>query len=492
MTPQPADLIIRTGAALPMTDDAVVYDAMIAVKDGRITFVGDATEGSALYRSDAVVGGPDSVALPGLINAHTHVGIHFFGTLCDEGNVINALYDLLFPMEVGFDEEMMQAAAALGLWDAARSGVTTVCDHFHFPDATARAMHRIGLRGLVADKIIEFTLDDPPRYDARSQTYEINYQRGEAEHRLAHNLEFIERWRGDALVRPCLGPHAPDTLSTEMLQEIAAAATGLDVKMLMHVAQSAAEVEQVRRKGYPGSIHYLADIGFLSPRLQAAHMVYVDDDEIRIAGDSGMNMSFNPVIMLACHSFPKVDKLHAAGVGMGMGTDCLQMDQLEEMRYGIYLANYLRGEDGFRLRAYDLLRMATCDGARCLGMGDEIGTLEVGKRADVVVLDLRDGQLVPNTNYFETVAFYAKSRNVSHTIVDGRVVYADGQLQLANQDEIYRDGKRLALEWLRRDHKIIERTGLLPRFQAHVFEAWSRLDAGTPDTAFAGGSGRHG
>jgi 5-methylthioadenosine/S-adenosylhomocysteine deaminase len=466
--PQPVDLIVRTQAALPMTSETVVYDAMIAIKDGRIAFVGPAEEGELLYSSHERIEEPDSVALPGLVNAHTHLGIHFFGTLCDEGNVINALYDLLFPMEVGFDEELMEAAAALGVWDAARSGVTTVCDHFHFPEATARAMKRIGLRGLVADKIIEFTLAEPPRYDAHSQTYSITYNRPEAERRLAHNLEFIERWRNDSLVVPCLGPHAPDTVSTEILRETAAMAEQLEVKMLMHVAQSAAEISQVQRKGSAGSVHYLHEIDFLSPRLQAAHMVYLDDEEIHIAADSGMNMSFNPVIMLACHSFPKVDRLRAAGIGMGMGTDCLQMDELEEMRYGIYLANFLCGDDGFRLGAYEVLHMATYGGARCLGLDHLIGSLEPGKRADIVILDLRDGQLVPNTNYFETVAYYAKSRNVSHTIVDGRVVYADGQLKLTSQERIYVDGVRLSREWLRRDHDILERTGLLGRLQPHM------------------------
>jgi 5-methylthioadenosine/S-adenosylhomocysteine deaminase len=345
------------------------------------------------------------------------------------------------------------------------------------------------VRGLVADKIIEFTLDCPPRYDAASQRYAIEYRREEAERRLAENIGFIERWQGDPLVTPCLGPHAPDTLSTEMLLSCARAAEDYDVKMLMHVAQSRAEVDQIRRRGFAGSIHYLNEIGFLSHRLQAAHMVYLDDDEIRIAGASGMNMSFNPVIMVACHGFPKVDLLRASGIGMGLGTDCLQMDELEEMRYALYITNYLRGETGFQLKAYELLRMATIEGARCLGLDSEIGTLEVGKKADLILIDLRDGQLVPNTNYFETIAYYAKSRNLSHSVIDGRVVWSDGKLRTVDQDELYANGVELSREWLRRDRDILERTGLLARLQPHIsyaIDGTSLQDGGNTNPAREG------
>jgi 5-methylthioadenosine/S-adenosylhomocysteine deaminase len=468
MTAQAVDLIVEVDAALPMTDRAVLYDTLIAVDGGRILYIGDRETGRRSYQSSIVIGGPGTVALPGLVNAHTHVGLHFFGTLCDDVNVINSLYDLIFPMEAGFDEELMHAASSLGLWDAVRGGVTTICDHYHFADATARAARRIGVRGLVADKIIEFTLDDPPRYDSGTQRYSIRYKRAEAERRLATNIDFVERWKGDPLITPCLGPHAPDTLSTEMLTECARAADDLDVKMLMHVAQSRAEIAQIASKGYSGSIYYLSEIGFLSPRVQAAHMVYLDEPEIGIAGASGMGMSFNPVIMMACHSFPKIDRLLASGIRAGMGTDCLSMDQLEDMRYGIYMANYVRGPAGFQMTGYDLLRLATVGGAQCLGLADEIGTLETGKKADLIVLDLKDGQLVPNTNYFESIAYYAKSRNLAHSVINGRLVYSDGRLQLADQDEIYAEGTKHAHAWLRRNQAILERTGLLERLQSHA------------------------
>jgi len=468
------DLVVEATAMLPMTGPDVVYDALIAVRDGRIVWAGPRADAPHL-RSGRRISVPDSVVMPGLVNAHTHVGSLFFGTLADEANLINSLYDLFFPMEVHFDAEMMHAAASVGFWDAVRSGVTCVCDHYHYPEATAQAATEIGVRGLIADKIIEFKLDAPPLYNRTSQTYSVEFDRKEAERRLAANVDFVERWRNHDLVTPVLGPHAPDTLSTEMLRTTARAAEELGgVKMLMHVAQSRAEVAQIRRLGYEGSIRYLEEIGFLSPLLQAAHMVYLSEEEIAIAGRSGMGMSYNPVVLLACHAFPQVDKLISSGIRMGMGTDCLSFDQLDQMRYAIYLANYLREDSGFQLSAFDLLRMATIGGAEALGLDREIGTIEVGKRADLVVISMRDGQLVTNTNYFESIAYYAKSRNVTHTIVNGRIVYADGQLQLAGQDAIFDNAERLARRWVGLNREFLDQRGIGTRIQPHFFDAPAR------------------
>ena len=379
--------------------------------------------------------------MPGFVDTHTHVGAHFWGTLCDDENIITALYELWFPMEAAYDPELSYVACLLGYWDAVKAGVTTLGNDEYFPHATAQAAATIGVRSLVANRINEFALDAPPRYNRARRRFELDYVREKAEASLSENIEFIEEWRGHDLVVPCLGPHAPDLLSTEMLLACAEAAETYDVKMLIHVAQSEAEVERVREKGYRGSIHYLSEIGFLSPRVQAAHMVWLDDEEIRIAAESGMGMSWTPTIMMACQSYAKIDKLMASGIKMGFGTDCFSMDVVEELRYALYSANYVIKANGFRVKAFDLIRRATIGGAECLGLADEIGTVEEGKKADLVVFDMRDAQLVPNTNYFESLAYRGKSRNVTHTIVNGRIVYADGELQLVDEGEIFEEAR---------------------------------------------------
>ena len=304
----------------------------------------------------------------------------------------------------------------------------------------------------------------------RERRFELDYVREKAEASLRENVEFIEEWQGHHLVVPCLGPHAPDLLSTDMLLACAEAAETYDVKMLIHVAQSEAEVERVREKGYRGSIHYLQEIGFLSPRVQAAHMVWLDDEEIEIAASCGMGMSWTPTIMMACQSYARIDKLMKSGIKMGFGTDCFSMDVVEELRYALYSANYVIKANGFRLTAFDLIRRATVGGAECLGLADHIGTIEVGKKADMVVLNMRDAQLLPNTNYFENIAYRGKSRNVTHTIIDGRIVYADGELKLVDQDQVFDEAREASRVWVARSKDVLEETGVIARIQPHFFK----------------------
>jgi cytosine/adenosine deaminase-related metal-dependent hydrolase len=161
------------------------------------------------------------------------------------------------------------------------------------------------------------------------------------------------------------------------------------------------------------------------------------------------------------------------------------MDVPAELREPIYSANFVRGDEGFPLKAYDLLRMATIGGAHCLGLGDEVGTIEPGKRADLIVLSLDDAQLVPNTNYFETIAYRAKSRNLTHTIVNGRLVYADGRLQLTNQEIVLEEGRAAAREWLDRSASVLKRHGVTTRIQPHFFAGTDRrLVAAPAETSF--------
>ena len=155
--PAHVDLLIEVGAALPMTGREVIYDAVIAVDGGRIVHVGSADAVADRLSADRTIGGKSSVALPGFVDTHTHVGAHFFGTVCDDENVITALYKVWFPLEYGYDPELMHAASCLGLWDAIRAGTTTVANDQYFPDATARAAARLGARALVACAINEFS-----------------------------------------------------------------------------------------------------------------------------------------------------------------------------------------------------------------------------------------------------------------------------------------------------------------------------------------------
>jgi 5-methylthioadenosine/S-adenosylhomocysteine deaminase len=464
------DLIVTADRMVPMTSDGVVEDAAVAVRNGEIVYSGSA-DGSASLHAERVIEAGDAVLIPGLVNAHTHVGDHIYGTLVDEADVSESLYEVIFPLAGKLDHEVLYAANRVGMWDALRSGVTTVCDQNMYAEATAQAATEVGIRAVVAEKVVEYRMDSTPSFDRESRTFAMTWDRAEAERLLALGVEFAERWRGHALVSPAIGPLAADHLSTDMLRECARAADSLGVKLVPHIAQTEAEGAEVRRRGYDGSIRYLDEIGFLSPAVHAAHMVFVDEGEIAIAADRGVSMSFNPMSMLACRCFPPIRRELAAGIRAGFGTDAFAMDMLADMRPAIYVANFLGAGEGEPLGAEDLLRMATIEGARAIGLGDRVGTIEAGKRADLVVLDLRDPGLMQVSNVTETVVYYASGRNVTHTIVDGRVVYEHGRATLFDEHEVLGAGRDSAAEWLRRSRPLIRASALADRVDERAYGA---------------------
>jgi 5-methylthioadenosine/S-adenosylhomocysteine deaminase len=462
---KPTDLLIHAGHALPLVGASVLTDAVIAVDNGTISYLGTAAS-APRFAPSRTIHEPTGLVIPGLVNTHTHLAAHLWSTLCEDENIITALYEVWFPMEQYLTDEIVHCGGLLGLWDAVRSGVTTVANDEYFPDATARAVDKIGCRALIANRINEFPDARPPRYHRDRQEYELTFDRAKATNALDHNLELIDKWRNHGRVFPCLGPHAPDLLSTEMLRECSEAARLHDVKMLMHVAQSRAELAEVRRRGYKGSIAYLDDLGMVGPRLQGAHMVWLDDAEIDTAAASGMGMSWTPTIMMACESFAQIDRLLASGINIGFGTDCFGMDILEELRYALYAANYVRFEEpDSRLRAADVVRMATIGGARCLGLESVVGTIEVGKAADLAILNLSDPCFIPMTNAIEAIAYRARGRHVLYTIVGGDVIYEDGRLTHVDADRVLADAAAAGQEWIERSREILEGAGVAPRLR---------------------------
>lgn len=447
----------------------VIENGAVAVKDGRIVWVGPSADCS--HRGDREISALGSVVMPGLVDTHTHVGAHFFGTLCDEENVITAVYDVWFPMELEWDHDSMYAASCLGVWDALRNGVTTVANDQYHAQAAAEAADKLGIRALISREINEFSADPTPRYNREALRYDIKFDRARAEEGLAENLQLIADWKDHPRVNPCLGPHAPDLLSGEMLQRIAEEAERHDCKMLMHIAQSQAEIQQIReRGGSDGSIAYLDELGVLSPRVQGHHMVWLSDAEVELTASSGMGVSWTPTIMMSCQSYARIDDLLQAGARVGFGTDCFSMDMLEEFRYSIYSANFVRGlQSGFRLGAHDLVEMGTSGGADCLGLGHDVGTLEAGKLADVIVVDFEDPLLIPTTNAFESLVYRAKGANVTHTIVGGQVVYENGKLQLVDELELLEAGHEFARAWVGRSRDLLERAGVADRIEPTFF-----------------------
>src|SRR6185436_12783321 len=299
-----------------------------------------------------------------------------------------------------------------------RSGTTTFCDMYYFESDIARETKAAGLRGVLGNTLIDFPAPDNKTWDAM-----IDYMRN-----------YVREWKGDRLITPAFAPHAPFTVSTEHLKQIRSLATELGAPILIHVSETKDELRQVAEKqnGMTPAA-YLDSIGFLGDDVVIAHGVWLTPDEIRTVAAKKVGVAHCPEsnMMLASGVAPIVDMIRA-GVELGIGTDGPagsnnNLDMVEEMASAARLQKVMKG-DPKAISARELLRLATIGGATALGLADKIGTLERGKRADLVIIDLQQAKTQPVYSVESAIVYAASGSSVVTTIVDGKILLRHGKV----------------------------------------------------------------
>ena len=416
---EPADLIITNALILTMNSERTTFvDGVIVVRDSNIVAVGE----KALlreYDSAFVIDAGGDIVMPGMVNLHNHLPMVAFRGLGENG-VQNRLFRFFFPLEKALlSRELIRVAARHAAIESALSGVTMVTDMYYHEDEVARSVAEVGIRGVLGETVIGFPVVDAPEpYGG------LNYAE-----------QFIKEWKGHELITPAIAPHAPYTVSPEWLINSKELADREDVPVLMHIAEMRNETALIARDigTFPEGksvIEYLDGVGFLSDRLIAAHVTYVDDDDIEILKKKGVGVGHNPKANLrATSGVSPAWKMYGAGIDVGLGTDgpmsSNQMDIINVMGYAAAVGRNLGEPDSRRWPPYDLVYMATMGGARALDMEDRIGSLEVGKKADIVIVDVHAANMQPLYDPYATIAFAAYPENVRATIVDGKIVVMD-------------------------------------------------------------------
>jgi 5-methylthioadenosine/S-adenosylhomocysteine deaminase len=428
--PDIADLVVRGGQVVTMDPQRRILAGDVVVQGGRISAVGGRYQGEARRVVDATRG----AVLPGLVNAHMHE--------CMERGIFEDLpfttwlEDYALPKDRAYEPRHQRAAAQLNQLEMIRNGTTTFIDIFRYPDEAAEVALRSGLRAVFSPQVI-----DTPEGVGES---------------LESNAAFVERWHGkDPRIQAWFGPHALYSCTTrtyERMAELAAAAgTGLHT----HLAESRDEVALIRERHATTPAAYLDQlIGDLSPVL-VAHAIHLDDADIDLIADRGWAVAHCPTSnMKLANGAARVPELLAAGVTVGLGSDSVMtnnnLDLFEEMRQAALVQKLVR-DDAAALPCQDVLAMATLGSAAALGLGEEIGSLEVGKRADLIVVDLNRPHLWPlldgASNLVEQLVYSASGADVRTTVVDGRVLMEDGvvlTLDAAEVDEaVHREIKHL-------------------------------------------------
>jgi 5-methylthioadenosine/S-adenosylhomocysteine deaminase len=422
---QPVDILITGGTVVTMAGPNL-ENGSVAIRDGEIVAVGPSSEIDGKYTAKTVIRASGMAVLPGFVNAHTHAAMVLFRGIADDRDLMDWLTNFIFPAEAkNVDREFVKWGTRLAAAEMIRSGTTTFADMYYYESDVAREAKAAGLRGVLGETFIDFPAPDNKTWDGAVQ-YMRNYAR---------------QWKGDRLITPALAPHAPYTVSEEHLKQVRALATELGAPILIHVSETKNELQQVAEKHggmTPGA--YLDSIGFLGDDVVAAHGVWLTPDELRTFAAKKTGVAHCPESnqMLASGVAPVVDMIRA-GMEVGLGTDGPagsnnNLDMVEEMASAARLQKVTRG-DPKAITARELLRLATIGGAQVLGLGDKIGTLERGKRADIAIIDLQLPRVQPVYSVESAIVYAASGSAVTTTIVDGRILMRRGQLLTVDEKE---------------------------------------------------------
>jgi 5-methylthioadenosine/S-adenosylhomocysteine deaminase len=434
--PVACDLLLTNATVLTMDARFTVHrSSAVAIAGDSIAAVGPAAH---TYTAATTIDCGGRVVMPGLVNAHTHVAMALLRGLADDLRLDVWLMGYMMPVEREFvSPDFVRLGARLGCAEMIRSGVTCFADMYYFEEAVAEAAAAAGMRALCAQTVLRFPAPDATSY----------------EDSLARARAFIEKWHGHSLIVPGVAPHAPYTCTPEILRACAELAVEFDVPLHIHLAETALEVEESRRIHGMPVVPWVKKQRLFDAKVLAAHCVHIDEGEMRALKNHDAGVAHNPTSNLKLGAgIAPVARMLEIGLNVGIGTDGPasnnDFDMFEETRLAALLAKGTSG-DPTALPARDALAMATRLGAAAMHSGDLTGSLEPGKRADLIVVDLDTVHNVPafgrdpNAVYAQIV-YAAKSTDVVDVMCNGRWLMRDRQLLTLDENELHAAAQREA------------------------------------------------
>jgi len=430
---QSIDMMIRNGWILTMVpENALIERGAVAVSGDSIVEVGPEDALDSQYQARKTINARGGIVMPGLVNTHTHAAMALFRGLADDVPLMTWLNEHIFPAEGKLTSKEVYQATLLACAEMILGGTTTFCDMYLFEDAVARAAKQAGMRAVVGEVL----------YDFPSPNY------GPVEEGLKYTEALIDRWRADSLITIAVEPHSVYLCSPELLKKSKAIADRNGASMVIHLSESEHEVTRVMERYGRTPVEHLAEIGFLCPNLIADHCVALTQKDIALLREFDVKVSHMPESnMKLASGIAPVPELLKQGITVGIGTDgCASnnnLDMFQEMDTvaKLHKVNTL---DPTVVDAQTVVRMATIDGARVLGMDDLIGSLEPGKRADIIIIDIRQPHLTPMYNVYSHLVYAVSGHDVVTTIVNGTVLMEDRVLATLDVDAVINDVNRIA------------------------------------------------
>lgn len=405
--------------------NTVHHNYSIAINEGRIHDLQSKQDILDKYSSDVEITLDNQLLIPGLINSHTHSSMSLMRGLADDLHLMDWLNNHIWPTEQKHvSAEFVFDGSILACAEMIRSGTTCFNDMYFFPEETARAVEQAGMRAKLGLILIDF----PSAWAKDADEY------------LSKGIELHDQLHNNSLISTAFAPHAPYTVSDEPLKRISTYAEELDIPIHIHIHEIADEVEKAVSQTGKRPLERLNELGLLSPRLLAVHMTQLTDDEINLVAETGTHVLHCPESNLKLASgFCPIYKLQQAGINVALGTDSASsnndLDMIAEMRTAALLAKAV-ASNASAMPAEDVLRMATINAAKALGLDSEIGSLEIGKSADITAVDLSGIENQPVYNPVSQLIYSAGRENVSNVWVAGNHLLKDRELTTLDEKAI--------------------------------------------------------
>lgn len=430
---------IITGATVVTVDAKrrIIADGAIVVTGRTISAVGSRYELERTYPNAENIDASGHMILPGFINLHVHSALAVTRGIGDDlGGA--PVYRKDIPQGVMLSAEDTYVMSKLGGLQALLFGSTTVVENYIHSRSNVKALSELGLRAVVSERV-----HDADLFSVRDGEYTYDAERGKR--LLADNEQLIADWHGyDGGRITCqVGPHGPDTASADLLEQIIAVAEAYDVGTFIHLAQTAGEVAQVKRKYGRSSVQHLADVGLLGPKLIAGHCAFLEDGDLELLAHSRTNVCHLPVVNAKSGWIAPTPTMRRLGINVGLGTDHMIHDMVEAMRFALCMNRVAEGGPS-AIKAMDTLEMATINGAKAIGREHDLGSIEVGKLADLIFIDLEGPHLAPVLDPVANLIYAGQSSDIAHVMVGGEFLVKDRQALQLDTHEIVQSAQQRA------------------------------------------------
>jgi 5-methylthioadenosine/S-adenosylhomocysteine deaminase len=432
--PRQVSLVIMNGIVVTVDgSDRIINPGAVAIDGSDIVAVDTSDNVRQQFRGRQTIDAAGQVVMPGLVNTHTHAPMVLYRGLADDLALDEWLTKYIFPAEAkSVSPEFVRAGTKLATLEMIQSGTTTYADMYYFEEEIAAETKAAGLRGVLGQTVIQF-----PVADAKTPA-----------EGLARAERFIQAFRNDPLITPAVAPHAIYTNDSATLKAAREMSVRYGVPTLIHVAETQAEAMTARERGSPTVVSYLDSLGFLGPGVLAAHAVWVNDSDMALLKSRGVGISHNPESnMKLASGIAPVKAYLAQGLAIGLGTDGAasnnDLDMFEAMRAASFLQK-VSTLDPTAVSAKAAVRMATIGGARALGMDKQIGSLEAGKRADLILVSMEASRQTPMYDPLSHLVYVTRGDDVRTTIVNGKVLMRDRKVLTLDAAAVLRDARRRA------------------------------------------------